>query len=336
MKKFFGWLKRQIWLPMSGLIFGTYMIQRGMASLANAGISDHLKDAVSIMFTTAAVAALAAGMLLDNVRAKTMILIAGIGAAFGIALLPYTPWAFGLLFGAAAAIFKIVPYSKPLKEKLDGIDSLRIAPQASAKNFGAALFIGLIGSVAGVMGLVPISIVMSALMLAMALIAYAWIGEDVVIYKWRLKSVYSLFKNWKFWLFMVYSFVMVGMYYVGVSSIYPALVGAGLAKGTALSILAGSFVVAGLLRWPWAWVGHISRYWIPMLGGILGLMAATYGLAVMKDPLATAAFILFGSAHTPNYWAFAKTRFGTGVLATVMGMAMVAMYLGAGVIYGKW
>ena len=114
------WLKKQIWLPLSGLIFGTYMIQRGLASLAKAGVADHLKEATSIMFTVAGFSALIMGMLCDNIKAKTMLIIAGIVAAIGIALLPYTALGFGLLFGAGAAIFKLVPYSNPLKRK-DGI-----------------------------------------------------------------------------------------------------------------------------------------------------------------------------------------------------------------------
>lgn len=327
------WLKKQIWLPLSGLIFGTYMIQRGLASLAKAGVADHLKEATSIMFTVAGFSALIMGMLCDNIKAKTMLIIAGIVAAIGIALLPYTALGFGLLFGAGAAIFKLVPYSNPLKRK-DGNESMRMAPMASAKNFGAAFFIIVVGSIASWSGLVPITLVMSIIIVMMALIAAQLVGDDRIP-GWRWQDVANLSKEWKFWLFMLYAFIMVGAYYVGVSGIYPMLVKTGLTKTTALMTLGGSFIIAGLLRWPWAYIGKRTEYYIPMIVGTIGVIGST--LMIKADMiLGFPLFILSGAAHTPNYWAYAKEQWGSKLVATVMGLAMVAMYFGAGIIYGKW
>jgi hypothetical protein len=76
-------------------------------------------------------------------------------------------------------------------------------------------------------------------------------------------------------------------------------------------------------------------YSFPMILGTLGLICSTIMIKVGML-IGIPMFILFGSAHTPNYWAYAKEEFGNDVLATAMGLGMVAMYLGAGVIYGKW
>ena len=325
--------KKFSWLPLTGLIFGTYMIQRGLASLAKAGIAPHLQDATSIFFTVAGIAVFFMGMLCDNIKSKTMIAVATILGSAGILFLPSSALMFGLFFGVAAAILKIIPFSNPLK-LTDGNDSIRIAPQASAKNFGAAIFILLIGSLAGTLGLVPLSFVFVTILMLIGIWAYFSV-EDEIIHSWNIKKVLELTKKPLFWFFMMYSFIMVGTYYVAVSEIYPMLTRGDVESGMALTVLGVSFIVAGILRWPWAWIGHKTKYIWPMIVGTLGLVGSVF-LLKANFILGVPVFIIFGSAHTPNYWAYAKEKFGPELLATVLGLAYVAMYLGAGIIYGKW
>jgi hypothetical protein len=331
-----------MWFPLSLVILGVYFIQRGFAAISGTDIIPGLDVGMTYFFTTTGLAVLVGGFLLDKKPAKIMI---GIASAFGAASLltvVTNPIIFGIGFGLAAACLKLAPYTAPLKLK-DGNEALRIAPQAAAKNFGAALFILFLGTVFKELGVVTAPI-LALCFLITGLYCYAVLPDDK-IEGWNWKEVLLVSKNWKFWGFLVYCFWMVGLYYLAVKGLLPNMMADGIQKQNALYILAMMFILAGILRWPWAWYGEQVGYWNPMIFGTLGLAVVTHmvksnylvGDGIPVVSLSNCfAFAFFGSAHTPNYWSCAKKEFGKEKLGTVIGLGYVAMYLGAGVLYGKW
>lgn len=324
------------WLPLSMLIFIVYMIQRGLAALAKTDmVVPWLKDGLGIYFTTASLTALLMGFVSDRVRPLILMGLSLAVGLCGIAGLMVSPWMFGILFGVAAASFKVLSYSAPLKNKTTNVDALRIAPQASAKNFGAALFLLLVGGIIAKFGFVSFTIILSILFGGIGLWSTIAVRNHKPTKSWEWKRAVELVKKSKFWGFMIYCGVMVGLYYLTIMGFIPAMLKVGLSKATALSILGLTLVGAGLCRWPLAWLGERIGHWKVMIGGTLGI-----GLSMLITPLnpilATLMFAPFASAHTPNYWTVAKKEFGSEYLGTVLGLGYVAMYLGAGVLYGKW
>jgi len=329
-EKFKSW----IWAPLSLCIFGTYAIQRGLGALAKSGLlAPFFSFALQIYFVTMSVGMLFMGLVLDNVSTKKVVLVGtGLGIA-GMILAPYTPWGFGLLFGAAAVIMKLAPFSGPLK-LFDGNDGLRIAPQASAKNFGSAFFMLFLGAALVSWGFATASILM-AILFGIAGVATYFMMPDDKIEGWKWGIFKELSTDRKFWLVMIYFFVMSGIYWLVITGLFPALATLGLAKSAIIAWMAASFIVTGGVRFLAAWAGDKYGHWIFMFVGTLGMILCYYLLPI-APMWALWLFVPFSSMHTANYWPQCKQLWGPKYIATVVALGFVAMYLGAGVFYGKW
>lgn len=330
-----------LWLPLSLSIFGIYAIQRGFATLAKA--SDfpipHMKEALAIYFTVMSLAVLIGGLLLDNRNTKEIYLLAtGLGVV-GILMVPYTPWGFGLLFGASAAILKLAPYSSPMK-LFNEKEALRIAPQSAAKNIGGAVFILFLGGTLETLGWNTTSIILACFFLITGLVSYTMLPNDKVE-GWKWSIFKELSYDWRFWFISLYFFVMCGVYYVAIYGFYPAFISAGYEPEVTLTILAGSFLCAGALRFFVAWLGD-KEIWdglsfrLPlMIFGTVG-MAVCIPLSNFCPIISLILFTFMSSIHTPNYWAYCKEQWGPKYIATVVSLGFFFMYLGAGVFYSKW
>lgn len=332
------WREKLLWLPMSLLIFMVYAIQRGFTTLAKADMMvPHMMDSLAIFFTTMSIAALLGGLLLDNISGRKVLPPAiGLGLA-GLMFLPTSAWGFGILFGLSAALLKLIPYSTPLKLSggADGSDSLRIAPQAAAKNLGGAAFLLFLGAALKKLGMEPTMLMM---LFAFSLIGYFafTVAPDDRIDGWKPEIFKQLAKDTRFWRFMAYLFAMVGMYYVAVFQFYPGLKAHGFTGAEALVTIAISYIFQGALRFLWGFVGQWDRPLI-MFAGTAGIAMVLIMNGFGMNPIVSLTlFTLSASVHTPNYWAYAKETWGKRYLGTVMGLGFFFMYLGAGVIYGKW
>jgi len=329
-----------LWLPLSLSIFGVYAIQRGFATLAKAADFPipHMKEALAIYFTVMSLAVLIGGYLLDNRPTKEVYIYATFLGVLGIILVPYTPWGFGLLFGAAAAMLKLAPYSSPMK-LFDSNEAMRIAPQSAAKNVGGAAFILFLGAALATLGWVPTTLVLACFFLAVGVATY-WMLPDDRIKGWKWDIFKQLATQVKFWAVAVYFFIMCGVYYVAIYGFYPAIKGAGYGTSTTLTILAVSFLCAGALRFFVAWLGsqeikgikiRLPLMWIGTAG-----MAVCIPLTKLYPLLSLSLFTFMSAIHTPNYWAYCKEQWGPKYISTVVALGFFFMYLGAGVMYGKW
>lgn len=329
-----------MWVPLSMSIFGVELIQRGLATFANAkdlGIS-HLTEALSIYFLMMSIGVLVCGYFCDNFNSRKIILGATIFGSVGILTLPYTPLAFGLIFGAAAAFIKISPFSAPLKLK-DGNDALRISPQSAAKNVGGALFILFLGGVVSSLGWTYSTIILSFIFLVSGIWSYYIVPNDK-IEGWKWNIFIELTKDWKFWFAMVYFFFMSGLYYVAIKGFYPGLIKIGYSKELAMTTIAISFLIAGALRFFVSWLGdqiifgykvRLPLMWFGTVGmGVCIFLTDFYPLKSLI------LFTLMSSIHTPNYWAYCKEQWSSTYISTVMALAFSFMYLGSGFMYGKW
>jgi hypothetical protein len=87
-------------------------------------------------------------------------------------------------------------------------------------------------------------------------------------------------------------------------------------------------------RFLWGYIGDVwHRGWtlfIAIIGEIVG------ALLVFINPLLSLwVFSFFTAAATPVYWPIAG-RWGKEYTATVGALGYIAMYLGAGMLAGKW
>ena len=318
------------------MIFIIYAVQRGFATIAKSGMApDFFSQSMSIYFTTMSLAVLAGGFLIDRFKPKTLVYWATFAGCVGIGLIDNTAWGFGLLFGAAAAMFKLLPYSNPLKRNTDlKTDAQIIAPQAAAKNFGGAAFLLFLGALVAKFSLSTFAGILGMIFMVLGIYLIYTIPDDRIP-GWKIDEIKELIKRPRFWQFCAYCFLMCGFYYLAVMGFFPAMLKAGFTKANTITILAVSYLFTGLLRWPVAWMGRHYGYWKMMVIGTIG-MAGCYYLTPVYPLAALILFVPFSAIHTPNYWAWAKFHFGRKYLATVVGLGFVAMYLGAGVMFGKW
>lgn len=327
-------VNKMLWLPLSLFIFGVYAIQRGFATFAKApdfGIPNMI-DALGIYFIVMSLVVLIGGYLLDNFNSRIIVLIGTILAVIGLIALPANPFVWAVIFGLAAALFKLAPFSSPLKI-YDNNESLRIAPQAAAKNLGGAAFILFLGAFLVSLGWVTTSILLASFVGLVGFTCFYMMPDDK-IKGWKFDIFIKLAKDFKFWQFMVYMFFMSGLYYMAIYGYYPALLKAGFPKTSALTILGISYILAGACRFLWGYLGQYFRLPLMWIG--------TFGMAVciyFTNYAVIPSLILFSFAsaiHTPNYWAYAKEKWGPTYISTVVALGSVAMYIGAGVMYGKW
>jgi MFS family permease len=158
---------------------------------------------------------------------------------------------------------------------------------------------------------------------------------DVKIEGWKISIFKELAIDWKFWLMMIYFFLMSGIFYVVISLFMPALKKIGFSDAQSIYLIGMSYVVTGILRFGSAWLGDKIGHWKLMLIGTLG-MAGCYFLLPYNPILTVWIFTVFSTMHTANYWAQCKQLWGPKYIATVIGIGYVAMYIGAGILYGKW
>jgi MFS family permease len=332
------WREKSLWLPLALIIFFEYMIQRGFATFAKAPqlASLNITDALSVYFLTMSSVVLIGGILLDNFSSRKLLLGATLMATIGLITIPYTIWGFGLIFGSASALLKLAPFTAPLKLK-DGEDAYRIAPQASAKNFGGAFFSIVMGTLLLSSGLALSMTVLGFMFLAVGLWAYYSLPDDKV-QGWKWSIFKDLAKDKLFWLFMLYFFFMNAIYYVAVAQLYPSLVKTGWSKQGAIYLIAGSYVLAGILRFQWGKAIDASSQRLKMILMFAGnvCMAAPIFFANTYPMGSLIIFTIFSAMNTPIYWAYAKAQWGSKYISTVIGLGFVSMYLGAGLLYGKW
>lgn len=331
-----------IWLPLALSIFGVYAIQRGFATFAKAsdfGIP-HMQDALAVYFTVMSLAVLIGGYFLDNFKTKNIMLMATVVGVLGILLVPYSPLGFGLLFGCAAAFIKLGPFSAPMK-LFNEKEAIRIAPQSAAKNVGGAVFILFLGGALTALGWANASVVLAVFFLMSGIATYIMLPDDR-IEGWKWDIFKELATDLAFWMMALYFFIMCGVYYVAIYQFYPALTSiAGLSKTTTLTTLAISFLCSGALRFFVAWLGD-QEIWngislrLPLMWfGTAGMAACIY-LTNVVPILSLVIFTFMSAIHTPNYWAYCKEMWGPKYISTVVALGFFFMYLGAGVMYGKW
>jgi len=336
------WIKNKVslWFPLSLSVFVAYAIQRGGLAVSKTGmVPEWFGGGLRIYFLTIAVTMVFCGVLMDNVRSKTAMLLATILGSIGLLATAYvpitsgemTPWVFGICMGIAATLIKIIPFSSPMKIYNEN-ESLKVAPQASAKNFGAGVFVFLLPIIIASISWTGIAVGLSLVFFLSGILVYLIMPDDKIV-GWDIKIFPILFKDWQFWAVMSYFFIMVGFFYRILPKFLPAMKAAGIEDASLL--LALSFVLAGILRWPFAGIGKEIGYWnITFIG--LAIMIFSVVLIPIDPVLALFTFTVGGATHTPNYWAGCKDLWGSKYIATVLGLGYTAMYLGGGVLMGTW
>lgn len=333
-------MRNLMWLWLSLPIFCIDIVQRGFAAFAKAANFPipHIQEALSVYFFVVSLGVLLFGFICDNVNARKILLLSMCVAAVGMISLPYTPWGFGLLFGGAASLIKVAPFSAPLK-LLHKNEALNISPQAAAKNVAGALFTLFIAGLLTSIGWISTTLMLGIFIIICGILVFKFVPDDKIEgWKWEIFKILS--KDWKFWMMAVYFFLMCGWYYIAIYGFFPALAKDGYTKGTTATIIAISFLLAGALRFFVAWLGDQKLFGyklrLPLLWiGTFG-MGACIPLTPIYPLISLALFTFMSSIHTPNYWAYCKEQWGPKYIATVVSLGFFFMYLGAGIMYGQW
>lgn len=332
--------KSFLWLPLSLPIFCVDIVQRGFAAFAKAATVPipNIHEALSIYFLVLSLGVLLFGFVCDNFNTRKLLLISMIVAAIGMISLPYTPLGFGLLFGGAASLIKVAPFSASLK-LINKNEALNISPQAASKNFAGALFTLFIAGALTSLGWLNTTVILGIFILACGLIVYMFVPDDK-IEGWKWTIFLDLCKDWKFWMIAVYFFLMCGWYYIAIYGFFPALAKIGYSKTMASTAIAISFLLSGILRFLVSWIGDQILFGyklrLPLLWfGTFG-MGACIPLTPVEPLISLGLFTFMSSIHTPNYWAYCKEQWGPTYIATVVSLGFFFMYLGAGIMYGQW
>ena len=333
-----------IWLPLALSIFGVYAIQRGFAVLDKT--IPHMDVAQPLFFTVMSLAVLLGGYLFDNFSSRKVLLGATALGAVGIALVPFTPLGFGLLFGCAAALMKIGPYSSALKlHMFENKNAIVIWPQSAAKNFGGAILIFFVYGLMIKFGWITMTMALASFFILVGLMTYFMLPDDKID-GWKWSVLKELVVDEKFWLISVYFFLMSGFYWQAITEFKGALVAAEYSKVLALNIIASSFVIAGFMRYVVSYIG--DKMTLKVNGKVLSarlplMVIGTFGMGLcvwlLKQGHPLLSLIIFtpmSAIHTPNYWAYCKENWGPQYISTVMGFGYFFMYLGAGIMYGAW
>jgi MFS family permease len=298
----------------------------------------HMEDALSVYFITMSIGVLFCSIICDRFNSRKLLLIACCVGGVGMALLPFSYLAFGLIFGLAAAFIKISPFSASLKLTKDR-PALNVVPQAVAKNLAGAVFILLLGIVFLAIGWTASSLILGAVFVLSGIYVYAFIPDDR-IEGWDWSIFREVIGQFKFWHLMVYMFLMNGTYYLVVKQFYPAFIKMGIEPGWAMTMMAVSLLISGAMRWPWAWAGDAR-----VLGPHTRVILMWVGVVAMAIPLWTiphypiTSFVVYtflNAIHTPTYWAYHKENWGPEYVSTIAALGFAFMYLGSGVMYGSW
>ena len=329
-----------LWLPLALPIFCVDIVQRGFAAFSK--VADfpvtNIHEALSIYFFVLSLGVLIFGFVCDNFNARKVLLWSMIGAAIGMFILPYTAWGFGLLFGGAASLIKVAPFSAPLK-LIHKNEALNISPQAAAKNIAGAMFTLVIASLLASIGWISTTMMLGTFIISCGLLVYYTVPDDK-IEGWKWSIFKELCKDWKFWMMAVYFFLMCGWYYIAIYGFFPALIKIGYTKGNTAIIIAISFLAAGALRFFVAWLGDQTLFGYQLRLPLLWIGTFGMGACIPLTPIipltSLALFTFMSSIHTPNYWAYCKEQWGPTYIATVVSLGFFFMYLGAGIMYGQW
>jgi len=328
-------VKKWVWFPLSMGVFGSYAIQRGLTAFSKVGTGIPLDKILSIYFLVVMISALGIGILLDNIQTRKVFLVATIVGALGLLLLPYTLYGFGILFGAAATMMKLAPFSSPMKLYSEN-EGWKIAPQAASKFFGTAFFLLLLG---GGVYLTEIGWNWTAFGLSLFFLLAGVVSlkhvPDNRIEGWKLDKLQEWIKKPVFWSFMSYHFIMTGFHYVLYSKWIPSLETSGYDRDIAVLLLGIAAIFAGLLRWPTARVGDKYGYWIFCLIGVVMFPVLAY-VAPSAPLVWLIIYIPIAAGQTPNYWGWAKRITGPEHVSTLMGIGVVFQYLGSFIIYGRY
>jgi len=320
---------------LSLIIFSLEAWQRGLVTLSKSNmVPDFFNSSVAMYFTVVASTIFIMGLLLDNTSAKKSILIGTIIGVVGILLTPYTIYGYGVVFGIAAALMKLIPFSSPLKISTGNYDGLLVTPQAASKQLGGAFCMLVLGTFIIMWGLPTTTILISSLFCIAGIGSYFLI-PNVKIEGWKINIFKQLSIDWRFWLMMIYFFFMSGIFYVVVSSFIPALKKVGFSNEASIYMIGISYIVSAILKVGSSWLGDKFGHWIMMTIGTIG-MSLCYFILQYNPVLAVWLFAPFSTMHTANYWVQCKQLWGPKYIATVLGLGYVAMYIGAGVLYGRW
>jgi|WetSurSiteA1Bulk_404760.scaffolds.fasta_scaffold00566_2 hypothetical protein len=321
---------------LSLIIFCLESWQRGLVTLSKSPMLPiFFTSATSMYFIVVASSIFVMGLVLDNTNAKKSILVGIVLGMLGIILTPYTIYGYGLIFGISASLMKLIPFSSPLKISSGKYDGLLVAPQASAKNFGGAFGLLVLVIIMKSFGLLSTSIFIAIIFGISGFAAY-FLMPDIKVEGWKISIFKELAVDWKFWLMMVYFFFMSGIFYLTIASFIPALKRIEhFSDGQAAFMIGISYIATGIFRFGAAWLGDKIGHLVLMLTGTLGMIYCYFLLKY--DPFwAVWIFSIFSTMHTANYWAQCKQLWGPKYIATILGLGYVAMYIGAGVLYGKW
>jgi MFS family permease len=332
--------KSLLWLSLSLPIFLVDIIQRGFAAFAKAKdfMIPNMEQALGVYFITMSIGVLFCSIICDNFNSRKILLWSCIIGGIGMATLPFNYVAFGIIFGMAAAFIKISPFSATLKLK-DTPPAMSVVPQAIAKNLAGALFILVLGVFFKSIGWVTSTSLLGLFFILSGIYIYFMVPDDKIEgWDWSIFKV--IVKQFKFWHLMTYMFFMSGMYYLVVKQFYPEMVKVGISSNEAMTYMAISLLISGLLRFPYAWLGDIKAFgkhsrFILMWGGVIGMSLPLLTVASYPIP-SLILYTLTNAVHTPTYWAYHKENWGPEYISTVASLGFAFMYLGSGVLYGSW
>jgi len=315
-------------------IFATSAIERSFATIAKMPEAPStIFHGMEIYMYTLSIGALAIGWLFDNVNARPLLSLSCFLVAIGILFLPSSSLVFGLCFGLGTVVTKLAPFSAPLKLK-DKWESLWISPQSAAKNFGPILFLLFLGNFLTQAGFDIVTVGLVILSVFTGICIHIFVPDDKIV-GWKASIFAKLAKDYKFWILMVYFFFTTGLHYTIVMQLVTMLKAAGFSSSEAVTAVALGWLGSGIMRVPVAYLGDRFGHGLMLVIGLAGFFAV-WGIMSYFPLLAVISYFAFSSIHTPNYWGYIKKRWTGQYVATLVAFGYFFMYVGAGIMVGKW
>jgi len=324
-----------LWFPLSLAIFGSYAIQHGLTTLGKTTlVVPWFMEGLSIFFITLSIGMFFIGPILDNVNSRKSMIVAVVLGVIGIYGLSISPWIFGIFFGLANVIIKIIPFSGPMK-LINKNEAVSICPQAAAKNIGSIFFLLFLSSLLLEWGW-NASITILAILFGVSGILTYYMMPDDKIQGWKWSIFLKLSKQLKFWLLMLMLGGMSAGYYWSIPQFVPAIKNSGFTMQEAIWIQAVLLLLAAGSRWPNAWIGQKIGHWKYMtIGAIIQPLIVLFILPYYPI-MATIIFQPIGAIPTPNYWPGYKKDWGPEYVSTLSALGFISMYLCTGLVIGKW
>ena len=320
------------WLPLTLGVIGSYAFQRGLVLFSKIpGVPGNLLPGLKIYYAIVALSALLIGILCDQINTRKLVLIFTVIGCLGILALPWSAWGFGVLFGTSAALFKLGPYSGPLKTIKERM-SWNITPQVAAKSIGSVAFALLLGTLLVQLSWTWAMIILLAFYLGAGVLGYLVMPEDK-IEGWKLGQLKTWMKDWKTWLFMGHQGTINIIHQLYLVGSLPALLAVGYSKTEALLIVG---VILGLyevvIRFGTGWFADRTPYWPFMLAypivGTIGLLTLTTAPIIGMLLISTV-----GAMQTGTYWPLAKKIVGPVYLGTFLGIGLVIQYAVTAILF---